>query len=175
MITPATLRPPIRARVITVSDRCARGETADTSGPAIAALLETRLGAVVGPGVIAPDSIPDITSALLHAITDGVELIITTGGTGCTARDVTPEATTPLIDRPVPGIPELIRSSGAAHTPHAWLSRGVAGITRGSLLVNLPGSRAGATESLEAIFPLLPHAIELLRGGSVHPAQDRDR
>jgi molybdenum cofactor synthesis domain-containing protein len=169
------LVPPIHATVITVSDRCARGEAIDTSGPAVVALLEEKLGAQVDPVVIVPDSTAEITAALLHGIGQGMDLILTTGGTGCASRDETPEATEAVIERPVPGISELIRSAGAARTPLAWLSRGVSGIAGHSLLVNLPGSERGASESLEAIVHLLPHAIRLLRGDTRHPSSDRDR
>jgi molybdenum cofactor synthesis domain-containing protein len=169
------LVPPIRATVVTVSDRCSRGEAVDTSGPALAEILKATLGADVDPVIVVPDSTADITSALLHGIGQGRELVLTTGGTGCAARDETPEATQAIIERPIPGIAELIRAAGAAHTNLSWLSRGVAGIAGHTLLVNLPGSRGGATESLQAILHLLPHAIRLLRGETTHPETDQDR
>ncbi len=157
---------PIRAGVLTVSDRCARGERPDESGPLLAALLADRLGAVVAAQDIVPDERPQI-AACLEAWCDErrLDLVLTTGGTGFAPRDVTPEATRGVIDREAPGLSEAIRSEGFRKTPHALLSRGAAGIRGRTLIVNLPGSPRAASEAFLVIRPALGHAVELLRGG----------
>jgi molybdenum cofactor synthesis domain-containing protein len=157
---------PIRAAVLTVSDKASRGERVDTAGPAVVAIL-ARHGIEVGQTAVVPDEQDEIAD-LLETLSDGGEdLIVTTGGTGLALRDVTPEATLEVIDREVRGMAELMREAGRRYTPMAALSRGVVG-TRG----NLPGSEKGARESLEALVALIPHAVELLRGdaGETHPA-----
>jgi molybdenum cofactor synthesis domain-containing protein len=161
----------IRAGVLTVSDKGARGERVDTAGPAVAALLRDA-----GIEVVETAVLPDIRweiAPLLKRWADEVQLdlILTTGGTGLAPRDVTPEATLDVAERQVPGIAEVMREVGRKSTHLAALSRSVA-VTRGrSLIVNLPGSERGARESLEAVIELLPHAVELLRGeaGEQHP------
>jgi molybdenum cofactor synthesis domain-containing protein len=160
------------AIVLTASDRCFAGDQVDLSGPTVAAIL-TQAGAHVLDTLVRPDDLADLT-ATLRATAPSVALLITTGGTGLSARDVTPEATLPLCDRLVPGIPELIRQDGLRQTPFAALGRGVCGVHNhaagSTLLLNLPGSPAGAASSLRAVLHLLPHALDLLAGQTAHPA-----
>jgi molybdenum cofactor synthesis domain-containing protein len=143
------------------------GEMEDESGPAVAKLL-TDSGYDVGGTAVTLDEVPEIQFQIERAETDGFDLIVTTGGTGLAARDVTPQATEPLLDYQVPGIAEAMRRAGSDATPTAILSRGLAGVRGHSLLVNLPGSRRGALESLNAVLPALGHGIALLRGEAVH-------
>ncbi|HHN74436.1 MAG TPA: MogA/MoaB family molybdenum cofactor biosynthesis protein [Acidobacteria bacterium] len=165
----------MRAAVLTISDRCHRGEAKDTAGPAVSALLEVGLDAEVTLAGIVPDEREQITEALVGAVEAGCELVLTVGGTGCAARDITPEATLEVIEREVPGLAEAMRAASRQVTPHALLSRAVCGIRHSSLIVNLPGSLKAATENLEAIRPALPHAVRLLRGETAHPESDRGR
>jgi molybdopterin adenylyltransferase len=154
----------IRAGVLTISDKASRGERVDTSGAAIGELLAS-IDAAVQRSEVVPDERERITATLrAWADSDELDLIVTTGGTGLGPRDVTPEATAEAIERPVPGLGELMRSAGVKHTPMAALSRGVAGVRGRCLIVNLPGSEKGVRESLAAVIDLLPHAVELLRG-----------
>ena len=154
-----------------MSDKGARGERVDTAGPAVAELLQS-IGADVVETTIVPDVRPDIAAQLrTWADSGGVQLILTTGGTGLAPRDVTPEATLDVAERQVPGIPEVMREVGRRSTHLAAISRSMA-VTRGrTLIVNLPGSEKGARESLQAVLELLPHAVELLQGdaGEQHP------
>jgi len=154
------------AAVVTVSDSCARGERDDKSGPAVAQLLQ-RLKFEVTNCAVVPDDPLQIQNLLLRLARE-VHLVVTTGGTGIALRDVTPEATTATCDRLVPGIAERMRAEGARKTPFAALSRGVCGVRGRCLILNLPGSPAGAVESLEAVAVLLPHAVELLSGKTEH-------
>lgn len=155
----------IRAAVVTVSDRSFRKERADASGPAVAEVL-ARLPAEVEQRIVVPDEIPYIGRALRHLSDElGVDLVVTTGGTGVDARDVTPEATREAIDREIPGMAEVMRAESQKKVHTAMLSRAVVGIRGKTLIVNLPGSPGGARENLEAILAVLPHAIEKIRGG----------
>lgn len=156
-----------RAHVITVSDRAAAGQTEDTSGPAVAAAL-AGAGFEVGPVEVVPDEVARIATAITGAAGAGCRLVVTTGGTGLGPRDVTPQATAPLLEYPVPGLAEAMRGAGMARTPLAALSRGLAGVGGGALIVNLPGSLRGAMESLAAVLPALPHAVQLLEGDTAH-------
>ena len=132
-------------------------------------MLEGAHYDVSGPEVV-PDEQQRITDCILAAVVAGADLVVTTGGTGLGPRDVTPQATSTLIDFEVPGLGELMRRAGAASTPMAALSRSMAGVRGRSLVLNLPGSLRGATESLEAVLGVLPHALELLHGDTAHGA-----
>lgn len=152
------------ARVITVSTRAAAGVWDDTSGPLLCAAL-TELGlSVDGPIVIADG--PGVGEELRRAVRDGVDLVITTGGTGHTPTDRTPEHTRAVIEFESPGLAELVRSQGIANgVPTAALSRGVAGIAGGTLIINLPGSSGGVRDGIAALSPVLPHALDQMHGG----------
>ncbi|WP_299075677.1 MogA/MoaB family molybdenum cofactor biosynthesis protein [uncultured Fretibacterium sp.] len=153
------------AAVVTVSDRGACGERADGSGPRIEALLKERGYDVVHREIV-PDEAGEIERALVRLADErDVALVLTTGGTGFSPRDVTPEATERACTRMVPGIPEAMRAASLRVTPRGMLSRGAAGIRGGTLIVNLPGSPKAAIENLEAVLPALEHGLEMLRGG----------
>ncbi len=164
-----------QAAVLTVSDRCAEGRMRDTSGPAVAAELTRALGARIAATAVVPDEESRIIEALRDFVTRGIDLLVTIGGTGCGARDVTPEATRSVIAREVPGLAEAMRAASMKSTRHALLQRGVCGIRNTTLIVNLPGSRKAALENLTAILDVLPHAIGLLRGEVRHRESDAER
>jgi molybdenum cofactor synthesis domain-containing protein len=141
----------------------------DRSGPAVEALIKTEWPVAVCSRLVLPDDEERIKSELIELVEQRVALILTTGGTGLGPRDRTPEATLRVIEREVPGLAEVMRARGAEQNIFAWLSRGVVGVSAGTLIVNLPGSERGATESLRAILPLLVHALEVIAGGNEHP------
>jgi molybdenum cofactor synthesis domain-containing protein len=155
------------AHVITVSDGVFHGKRQDGSGPALVALLRADGHDVSGPEVV-PDEARAIIEAIETAITRGNDIVVTTGGTGLGPRDVTPQATSELIEYEVPGIAEAMRRAGTASTPMAALSRSMAGVRGRTLIINVPGSTKGATESLEAVLPILGHAVQLLHGDTAH-------
>ena len=151
------------AAVITVSDKGARGERIDTSGPAVRGLLEGA-GFRVDYCAIVPDEVDAIRAQLLHCTDElGLGLVVTTGGTGFSPRDVTPEATLAVVERVTPGIPEAMRWASLQVTPRGCLSRSAAGIRGRSLIVNLPGSEKAARENLGAVLEALVHAMDMLR------------
>ena len=152
----------MKAAVLTVSDRAARGERDDLSGPAVVDRLRKAGWELVGAGIVSDDQ-PAIEAELTKWSEGGIDLILTTGGTGFAPRDRAPEATLAVAERLAPGLPEAMRRAGADKTPHASLSRAVAGIRGSTLIVNLPGSPRAAVESLEAVLPALEHAVRLLR------------
>ncbi len=154
------------AAVLTVSDSSARGERADISGPATAELLAQGGFEVVVQEVVADEQ--ELIETALVRLSERAQLVVTTGGTGMSARDVTPEATRAVCSKLVDGIPEKMRSAGLSHTPFAILSRGTCGIRGQSIILNLPGSPGGATQSLEAVIEVLPHAVDLLSGHHGH-------
>lgn len=153
------------AAVLTVSDRSFRGERPDEAGPLAASLLE-EAGYRVTQVLVVPDEQPDIEAALIRLADEAqAALVVTTGGTGFSPRDVTPEATAAVCERMAPGIPEAMRAASLAITPRAMLSRAAAGIRGGTLIVNLPGSPKAVRENLEAVLPTLEHGLKMLRGG----------
>ena len=158
----------IRVAVVTVSDSVVAGTREDRSGPAVRDRAESFGWTVTGVHVVPDEShwIADLLTGL--ASSSDVSLILTTGGTGVAARDVTPEATRGVIEREIPGLAELMRSEGLKFTPKAVLSRGLAGVRGQTLIVNLPGSPKGAVESLDAIAKLVPHVLDLVEGRTSH-------
>ncbi|HUK25833.1 MAG TPA: MogA/MoaB family molybdenum cofactor biosynthesis protein [Terriglobales bacterium] len=154
------------AAVVTVSDSSARGEREDLSGPAVAEVLRQHKFLVVATQLVA-DEEPAVRQALI-ALCGRARLVVSTGGTGIAARDVTPEATRQVCERMIEGIAERMRAEGAKKTPFAALSRAVCGSRGKSLILNLPGSPRGAVESLQSVIELLPHALKLLGGDTKH-------
>lgn len=155
--------------VITISDRCCQGLLHDTAGPAIFDLLRDHWPAAEIITSLLPDDEDAIAAKLDQLNVQGAALILTIGGTGLGPRDRTPEATRRVIDREAPGLAEAMRFNSAGKNPYAWLSRGVAGMKANTLIVNLPGSKRGAEESLSAIIGLLRHGLEVAAGGQAHP------
>ena len=153
----------IRFAILTVSDRSSRGERPDSSGPALVNVIVEQGWEVAATAIIA-DEQPQIEQTLVNWCDSGnIDIILTTGGTGFSPRDITPEATQAVIQRPTPGLSEAMRLESLKVTPHAMLSRAAAGIRNRTLIVNLPGSPKGAVENLRTILPVLPHAVELLQ------------
>lgn len=153
----------IRFGILTLSDRSSRGERADSSGPALANLIQAE-----GWSVVKKSLLPDEESAIREMLiswADGgeMDIILTTGGTGFSPRDMTPEATRAIIEREAPGLAEAMRAASLKVTPHAMLSRIVTGIRKKTLIINLPGSPKGAVENLQVIIPVIPHAVQLLQ------------
>ena len=158
----------LRAKILVLSDAASRGEREDRSGPAVRGLLEAQ-----GWQVLAVEVLPDDLETIrrrLEALTDldDSDAVFTSGGTGVSPRDVTPEATRAVIEKEILGLAELMRAEGLKKTRRAALSRGVVGVCKGKLIVNLPGSPRGACESLESLLDLLPHVVDLIQGRTVH-------
>jgi molybdopterin adenylyltransferase len=160
--TPDTLT----AAVITVSDSCSRGERADLSGPAVAEVLKKNKFMIAGTATV-PDEQVLIQQVLLFW-TDRAGLVVTTGGTGIAPRDVTPEATRAVSERLIEGVSERMRAEGAKRTPLSALSRALCGVRGKAVILNLPGSPAGAVQSLESVIDLIPHVLQLLSGNTRH-------
>jgi len=155
--------------VLTVSDRCSQGVAIDTAGPAVAALLRQHWPEAEIATALVPDEEEQIVFHLETWSRQGAALVLTVGGTGLGPRDRTPEATRRVIDREAPGLAEAMRVKGSERNSFAWLSRAVAGLKGGTLIVNLPGSRRGAEESLSSILALVRHGMEIAAGGQSHP------
>jgi molybdopterin adenylyltransferase len=162
----------MKVGILTVSDKGAKGEREDRSGPAIREMMEAAGGEIVRARIV-PDEQDEIRAALIDWSDEGLDLILTTGGTGFSPRDWTPEATKAVIDRETPGIPEAMRRAGLDKTPTAMLSRAAAGIRKSTLIINLPGSEKAVRESLDAILPALPHGVEILKGTATECARPR--
>ncbi len=159
----------MRIGILTISDRAARGEYADLSGPAVLELMEKFFDEEVELTEIVPDELSEIKRVLIHWCDhDKLDLILTTGGTGLAPRDVTPEATRAIIEKEAMGLVHAMTAASLQKTPHAMLTRMIAGIRGKTLIVNLPGSPQGATENLQVILPALPHALEILSGKPGH-------
>ena len=152
----------IRFGILTLSDRSARGEREDASGPALADLIRAQNWSVTEQAILADDESAIRAMLIAWADSGRFDVILTTGGTGFAPRDVTPEATRAVVQRETPGLAEAMRSESLKKTPHAMLSRAVAGIRGRTLIINLPGSPKGAMENLQIVLPVLPHAVQLL-------------
>ncbi len=159
--------------VLTISDRGSRGEYEDRSGPLIVSILQSRSPWQVSHQAIVPDEMTTIVEKLIAWADEGVNLILTTGGTGFAPRDITPEATRRVIERETPGIVEALRAESRKITQHAMLSRAVAGIRGQTLIINLPGSPKAVRENLDVLLPVLPHALELLTDAPHTESQHR--
>ena len=160
-----------RAAVVTVSDKGFSGEREDESGRVVREMLEGA-GIEVARTEILPDDLPALRGLLEEICGKGFNLIVTTGGTGLSPRDVTPEATLSVIDREVPGMAEVMRAESLKETPHAMISRAVCGLAGPTLIINLPGSPKGARECLQVVLPAVPHAIEVASGGASECAKE---
>ena len=154
----------MKAAILTLSDKGSRGERVDLSGPALASWLRERAVQIARTELIADEA--GLISAKLAEWADGGEfdLILTTGGTGVSPRDVTPEATERVLDRVIPGFGEAMRAASLSKTPQAMISRAVSGVRKRTLIVNLPGSPRAAIENLEAVWPAIPHALKKIQG-----------
>ena len=159
---------PVKGAVITVSDRCAAGEREDASGPLAVELLRAH-DVIVEGVVVVPDGVEPVRAAIAEAVASGARVVLTTGGTGVTPRDLTPEGTAPLLTARMEGIEAQIRAYGLTKTPLSGLSRGLVGVTSreatGALVVNAPGSRGGVKDAVDVVGPLVPHVLEQLGGG----------
>ncbi len=168
----------IKAAILTLSDKGSRGERVDLSGPTLASWLSERAVEVVCVKIL-PDEADGISAQLIEWADAGIcDVLLTTGGTGVSPRDVTPEATLKVLDREVPGIAEAMRANSIKTTPHAMLSRAIAGVRRRTLVLNLPGSPKGAIENLEAVWPAIPHAVKKIQGDMedcAKPIENRGR
>jgi molybdenum cofactor synthesis domain-containing protein len=164
------VKAPLRAAIVTVSDRSARGEREDRSGPELAEAIRALDGEVLGMSIV-PDDVDAIEAELIRLCDERrAPLVLTTGGTGFAPRDVTPEATRRVLEKEAPGLSEHARAATVTRTRFAVLSRGISGIRGRSLIINLPGSPKGARETFEVLAPLLPHALSVLAdGGDEHP------
>lgn len=162
-----------RCAVMTISDRCTEGRARDRSGPAVEEIL-AGAGMIVVSRTILPDDIDAIATRIRKLADEGMDLILTVGGTGLSPRDHTPEATMRVADRTIPGLPELIRSRTGSTFPRAYLSRGLAVQVGRSLVINLPGSPRGASDSLMSIVDLIPHAIEVMNEEPGRPSHGED-
>lgn len=164
----AALPEPVKGAVITVSDRCVSGEREDLSGPLAQRLLAEH-DVVVEQVDLVPDGVEPVREAIRRAVAGGARVVLTTGGTGVTPRDLTPEATAPLLETRIEGIEAQIRAHGLTKTPLAGLSRGLVGVTSrgddGALVINAPGSRGGVKDTVAVVGPLVPHVLEQLGGG----------
>ena len=167
-MTKAAQKRPLRVAILVASDRATTGERPDATGPALRQWLEAR-GTQITAARVVPDDREQIAAALVE-MCEGADVVLAAGGTGLAQRDVTPEATAMVIERQVPGIAEAMRAAGLRSTPHAMLSRGIAGVRGHSLIINLPGSPTGAVESLEAVWDAVPHAVAVIRG----PVRDEE-
>jgi molybdenum cofactor synthesis domain-containing protein len=164
---------PIRIAIITLSDRAAAGARHDESGSLIRQMAASLNSLIISQQVL-PDDFDKLINAFRQlADRENADVILTTGGTGLAARDVTPEATLAVIERRVPGIEEAMRATGLAKTPYAMLSRAVAGVRGHTLIINLPGSPKGVRENLEVVLPILPHAVKLLRTDKIDDSEHR--
>ena len=159
----------MRFDVLTISDRCSDGVHTDTAGPTVVAILRREWPQAEIATALFRDDEDAISAALEELSRRGSALVLTVGGTGMSERDRTPEATRRVMEREAPGLAEAMRAKSAKHNEYAWLSRGVAGLRRSTLIVNLPGSRRGAEESLESIVALLRHGLDVAAGGQSHP------
>lgn len=155
--------------VITISDRCSQGLMTDTAGPAVIELVKRHWPEAELRAALLADDENAIAALLEELSNQRAALVLTVGGTGMSPRDRTPEATRRVMDREAPGLAEAMRAKGAERNAYAWLSRSVAGLRGSTIIVNLPGSKRGAEESVEVILPLLRHAIEVAEGAQMHP------